>query len=93
MIYIVETFKADGEKSRSPIRVRPVAGQGLSTTMRVECSKSMRTAFPIGQKFCINARITQRLGSPDFLYSNYRDEWNPISDEEAQKFITEVFKK
>lgn len=93
MIYIVETFEADGEKSRSPIRVRPVAGQGLSTTMRVECSKSMRTAFPIGQKFCINARITQRLGSPDFLYSNYRDEWNPISDEEAQKFITEVFKK
>ena len=93
MIYIVEAFKADDEKSRSPIRVRPVAGQGLSTTMRVECSKSMRTAYPIGQKFCINARITQRLGSPDFLYSNYRDEWNPISDEEAQKFINEVFKK
>jgi hypothetical protein len=93
MIYIVETFIAHGEKSRSPIRVRPVAGQGLSPTMRVECSKSMRTAYPIGQKFCINAKITQRLGSPDFLYSSYRDEWNPVTDEEAQKFIKDIYSK
>lgn len=93
MIYIVETFRAYGEKSGSPIRVRPIAGQGLSISIRVECSKAMRTAYPIGQKFCISAQIKCKLGSPDFLYSSYRDKWNPISDEKAQKFINEIFKK
>ena len=92
MLVIVETFKAGGEKSGSPIRVRPLPDQGLSTDMRVECSKAMRTAYPVGQKFSIYARVIQRLDGPDFLYSNYRDEWNPISDEEAKKFIESQYR-
>lgn len=93
MLVIVETFYAGNEKSGSPIRVRPVAGQGLSTNMRVECSKTMRNAYPVGQKFSLYARITNRLGGPDFLYSSYRDEWNPVTDDEAKKFIQEMYGK
>jgi len=73
MQIIVQTFYARGENSRSPIRVRPLPGQGFSTDMRVECSKVMRTAFPVGQLFCIYTKLKSRLDSPDFLYSGYRD--------------------
>ena len=93
MLLIVETFLAGNEKSGPPIRVRPLAGQGFSTEMRVECSKTMRTAYPVGQKFSLYAKVTSRLDGPDFLYSSYRDEWNPVTDQEAKKFIQEIFKK
>jgi len=82
------------EKSLAPpLRVRPYPGQGFSTEMRVECSKTMRTAYSVGQKFSLYAKVTSRLDGPDFLYSSYRDEWNPMSDEGAKKFIKEMFKK
>jgi hypothetical protein len=92
MYIIVETFRADGEKSGSPIRVRPVKGQGFSVDMRVECSREMRTAFPVGQLFRIYVKVTSRLDSPDFLYSSYRDPWNPVSKSEAEEFIKKNFR-
>jgi len=91
MQIIVQTFYAPGEKSRSPIRVRPLPGQGFSTDIRVECSREMRTAFPVGQFFCIYVKLTSRLNSPDFLYSSYRDPWNPVTKPEAEDFIKKNF--
>ena len=93
MEIIVESFIAFGEKSGSPIRIRPLPGQGFRTDIRVECSKKMRVSFPIGQKFCIKVKVTSMLNGPDFLYSNYRDTWNPVSDDEVNIFITKSFKK
>jgi hypothetical protein len=91
MQIIVETFYAPGEKTISPIRVRPLPGQGFSTDIRVECSREMRTAFPVGQLFCIYVKLTSRLDSPDFLYSSYRDPWNPVTKSEAEDFIKKNF--
>jgi hypothetical protein len=91
MQIIVQTFYAPGEKSRSPIRVRPLPGQGFSSDMRVECSREMRTAYPVGQLFCIYVKVTCRLDSPDFLYSSYRDPWNPVKKPEAEDFIKKNF--
>jgi len=93
MWIIVQTFYAPGEKSISPIRVKPLPGQGFTTEMRVECSKSMRTAFPVGQLFCIYVKVISRLNSPDFLYSSYRDSWNPVTPSEAKEFIKTNFSK
>jgi hypothetical protein len=90
---IVETFRAPGEKSGSPVRVRPLPNQGLSTAMRVECSKEMRVAYPLGQLFCIKVKVVSKLGSPDFLYSNYRDSWRPVNPEAAGLFIKKQFAK
>jgi hypothetical protein len=89
---IVESFYAHGENSSSSVRVRPLAGQGFSTEMRVECSKAMRSAFPIGQKFCIYVQLKKMLNGPDHLYSSYRDPWNPVDDQEAAKFIATTFR-
>ena len=43
-----ESFK-DSETGR--IRVRPLAGQGLSTKLLIECSTTERKAHSIGTKF------------------------------------------
>ena len=93
MEIIVETFCAPGEKSRSPIRVRPLPGQGFSIDMRVECSKKMRSAYPVGQFFCLSVQVKSRLNSPDFLYSSYRDSWRPMTLAEAKAFIARMFRK
>lgn len=87
MEIIVETFYALGEKTISPIRVRPMLGQGFSSEMRVEFSKKMRTAFPVGQMFVLNVKVISRLDSPDFLYSSYHDKWRPISSSDAIDFM------
>jgi hypothetical protein len=79
MQIIVETFRAVKENSGSSIRVRPLPGQGFASGMRVECSKAMRTAFPIGQLFSIRVSVISKEGGPDFLYSYYGDPWSPIS--------------
>jgi len=91
MEIIVETFYAKGEKSGTSVRVRPLPNQGFDIEMRVECSKSMRTSFPVGQLFCLNVRRMSREGSPDFLYSNFRDPWRPVSPDFAKEFIKRSF--
>ncbi len=91
MEIIVETFYATGEKTISPVRVRPLPGQGFSINMRVECSKKMRVSYPVGQLFVLNVKVISRLDSPDFLYSSYRDKWRPISPSDSSQFMERMF--
>ena len=84
---VIETYRARGEPSRHRIRARPVGGQGFETSMKVECSSSMRTEYPVGTKFKVRATITDREGSPPFLYTSYRWPYEVLSDQEADDFI------
>lgn len=78
MYVIVETFSAGGESSSAKIRVRPVAGQGFPSTMRVECSRAMRESAPVGSKFRLWVKETSREGGVPFLYSNPNDKWEMV---------------
>jgi hypothetical protein len=78
MHIVVETFVAEREASNADIRVRPVAGQGFPTTMRVSCSRLMRESAPVGTRFRVWVKQTSREGGPPFLYSNPRDAWEII---------------
>lgn len=69
---IVETYRADGEASRTPVRARPIAGQGFSTDMHVECSKPMRERHDPGTRFRIRACVKQKLGGKPFLYTSWQ---------------------
>lgn len=64
---IVETY-LDGAK----VRVRPVAGQPYPRWIDVECSKSMRKSHPLGTRFRILVKSTDREGGRPFLYSHYK---------------------
>lgn len=85
--YLVETFLASSEQSEKRIRVRPVAGQGLPVTMRVECSSSMRRSHPIGTKFLILGKITDKEGGSQFIYSSFKWKYRVVTDDEAAAFL------
>lgn len=68
---VVETYYAVKAGKTSRIHVRPVAGQAYAQTMDVECSRTMRKAYPIGTKFKIWAKKTDREGGKPFLYSHF----------------------
>lgn len=87
MQVVVETFLNLGEPSSSTRRVRVVAGQGYDSDIRVECSKSMRYAHRLGQKFLLDVKWKIIPGAADCLYSNHRDLWHPLTDEEAKAII------
>lgn len=86
---VVESFQYHGGGSIHKIRCRPVAGQGLSTSMRVECSSQMRRKHPVGTKFLIEARVTDREGGTPFLYTSHTWPYKVLTDEEAERFIAE----
>lgn len=55
------------------VHIRPVAGQlGIPEGLHVECSKSLTSDFPVGTKFRVKAKLTDREGRGEYLYSNFR---------------------
>lgn len=85
--FVVETYKAVGEQSSKSLRARPLPGQGVDTGMKVECSSKMRDSQPAGTLFHIHAKITDREGGPDFLYTSFRWPYEVVSQEQAKKII------
>lgn len=72
---VVESFKPLATSGlHGNIHIRPVEGQGLPTTLHVECSKELSRNYPVGTKFKIKAKLTDREGSGEYLYSYFR--WN-----------------
>jgi hypothetical protein len=51
------------------VHIRPVAGQGLSTTLQVECSKRLSRDYAVGTKFRLRAKLTDRDDGGEYLYS------------------------
>lgn len=84
---LVETYLPVGEASRSAIRVRPMIGQPFPQTMRVECSKPMRTAYPVGTCFEITAALKQKAGGDLFLYSPHSWPFRVLSSAEAGTYV------
>lgn len=60
------------------LHIRPCEGQGFSANMHVECSKELSRDYPVGTRFRIKAKLTDREGSGDFLYSYYRWEYEVL---------------
>jgi hypothetical protein len=72
---IVESYRPGNTSGlHGEIHIRPVAGQGLRTDLHVECSKDLSTKYPVGTKFRIRAKLTDREGGGEFLYSYFG--WN-----------------
>lgn len=70
---IVESFKpALRAGLRGAVHIRPVDGQGLSTELHVECSKELSREYPVGTKFRIRAKLTDRESGGEYLYSYHK---------------------
>jgi hypothetical protein len=51
----------------------------------------MRTAYPVGQKFLLEVQIKEMGTDAEWLYSNYRDKWHPLTDPEATAYVDAQF--
>lgn len=89
--FIIETYENRGEPSNKKVRARPVAGQGVSTGLNVECSVAMREAHPPGTLFKVDCKVTDREGTP-FLYRHFSWPYEIVSLAEASQFLEHQFK-
>jgi len=55
--------------------IRPVSGQAFSSAMRVHCSRQLLdlARYPLGTRFLLSAKITDRLGGEPYLYAWHGD--------------------
>ena len=68
---VVETYYAVKPGKSSRVHARPVEGQPYPTDWDVECSRAMRKDHPVGTKFRIYAKETNREGGKPFLYTHF----------------------
>lgn len=68
---VVETYYARKPGKTSLIHARPVTGQHYPPDWDVECSHDMRQSHPLGTKFLIYAKETNKLGGKPFLYTHF----------------------
>jgi hypothetical protein len=73
------------------LRIRPVAGQAYATSMRVQCSRTLRDPdlYPAGTRFLIRAKLTDRMGGAPYLYAHHGDPVKVLSAREAESFLDE----
>lgn len=88
---VIETYENFGEPAAEKIRARPLPRQGFPTNMKVECSSKMRKKYPIGTKFKIMAKLSNREGGTPFLYTHYSWDYEVLSDEQAKTFIAKHY--
>ena len=53
------------------VHIRPAAGQPFPQNLHVECSKRLMTDYPVGTRFKLRVKLTDREGGKPFLYSYF----------------------
>lgn len=86
---VIETYENLNEPAAERIRARPVAGQGLPTSLKVQCSTRIREKYPVGTKLLITAKVTSREGGTPFLSTHHSWEHRVLTDAEAMVFINQ----
>lgn len=70
---MVESFEPSASSGKhGKVHIRPLAGQGFDQNLFVECSKSLSKDYPTGTQFRIRAKLTDREGGGEYLYSSWR---------------------
>jgi len=70
---LVESFiPIEPSGKHGKVHIRPVAGGKYSSKLAVECSKKLSLDYPVGTRFMLQAKLTDREGGGEYLYSSYR---------------------
>ena len=71
------------------VRIRPMAGQAFAPTLAVQCSRRMvdTARYPVGTRFLLSAKLTDRLGGTPFLYAWHGDPVLVLSAAQAKRFL------
>ena len=88
---IVESFYPKDTSGRHGlVHVRPAKHQIFPQSLFVECSRDLvnTTLHPVGTKFRIKVKLTDREGGTNFLYNSYRWPYYVVSDDEFRKLYS-----
>ncbi len=70
---LVESFIPKSSSGKhGKVHIRPVSGGKYSTNLAVECSKKLSNDYPVGTKFMLQAKLTDRKGGGEYIYSSFR---------------------
>lgn len=83
----IETFSNPGEPSAQSLRARPLPGQGFDSSIRIECSSKMRNSHPVGTVFIVRAKIVDREGGSQFLYTHFNWPYEVVDREAVVRLI------
>ena len=68
----IETYHEVKSGKSSRIHARRIVGERYPQSLDVECSKAMRKENPVGTKFRIWAKLTDRESGGEYLYTSWR---------------------
>jgi len=70
---VVESYKpASTSGLHGDVHIRPIKGEQFPQNIKVQCSKDLSKKYPLGTKFKIQVKLTDREGSGEYLYSSYK---------------------
>jgi hypothetical protein len=71
------------------LRIQPMAGQAFAPTLPVHCSRRLSdpALYPAGTRFLLSAKLSDRLGGPQFLYAYHGDPVVVLSAADAKRFL------
>lgn len=70
---VVESYRESGLGPHGDVHIRPVPGQWAPENLRVECAKRLSdlSRYKLGTRFVIRAKLTDREGGGEFVYSYF----------------------
>lgn len=68
---VVETYRKSGSGFHDDIHVRCVEGQRFPSTLRVRFPRKVRFGHPIGTRFRVLGKLSDRDGSNPFIHTNH----------------------
>ena len=77
---LVESFISQNTSGKhGKIHIRPVVGNKYPSTLCVECSKKLSRNYPVGTRFILTAKLTDREGGGEYLYSYFAWKYEVVS--------------
>jgi len=80
---VVESFEPDSTSGlHGPVHIRAAAGQMFDQSLHVRCPKIMSdtSRYPLGTRFRLRVKLTDKEGSRDFLSAPHAWGYEVLSD-------------
>lgn len=90
-IYAYRQVAVESRQVGGRIEIHPVPGQAFSPELLVQCSRRLgdTAMYPLGTRFLLSAKLTDRLGGTPFLYAYHGDADVVLTPAQTKKFLGE----
>ncbi|NRR29863.1 hypothetical protein HSX11_06655 [Oxalobacteraceae bacterium] len=90
-IYAYRQVAVQSVARSGKVEIHPVPGQAFSPELAVQCSRQLSdtSLYPLGSRFLLDAKLTDRLGGTPYLYAYHGDPVQALSEIECRAFLAE----